>query len=457
MSVPLSALQRERARRYLLDFIVYCSPKLMRPDWMPELTQAITDAAHGIAVRGCFSTPPQSGKSLIVLHGLVWFAWNRPGTSSAYVTYGEGIMNEQSERCWNIAVAAGLQPTGNKTRIMLNNGSVIHFASFGGPIEGIPVDGLLFVDDAYKDRQAAWSAGERKSVEDKFFGTLLGRTHASSSVFVIGHRWSPFDLIQVTHDKLGYPYKNYQALGDDDRSFCERLKPTDFLVKMRDDIRAQDMMAWDAEWQGNPRPKGGTLFEKEYFYDALPFADPYREAHGVDLAYTEKARADWSVCVTGRMYFETLYITNVIRRQCKAEEFRVYIDRLKDQHPNTRFRWDGSTTEQGLAGVIGVDWELAKGKPYERAQPLAAAWNVLDKNGLPLLDRKGEPKRPRVLVPRSAPWLYDYLAEMLSFNGTGGHDDQVMATASLYALLSATLTYRVSRATEGAIFAQGAF
>jgi phage terminase large subunit-like protein len=53
---------------------------------------------------------------------------------------------------------------------------------------------------------------------------------------------------------------------------------------------------------------------------------------------------------------------------------------------------------------------------FQRAQPVAAAWNA-----------------GKVLVPRDAPWLDDFIREVASFTGLGDrHDDQVDALAAAF-------------------------
>src|SRR5690606_39771543 len=76
----------------------------------------------------------------------------------------------------------------------------------------------------------------------------------------------------------------------------EALFPEMWPVEALQAKRAKVLeFTWAALYQGRPRPKGGKVFHEPTFYAALP--QTYRGAFGVDLAYTAKTTADWSICV----------------------------------------------------------------------------------------------------------------------------------------------------------------
>jgi predicted phage terminase large subunit-like protein len=69
---------------------------------------------------------------------------------------------------------------------------------------------------------------------------------------------------------------------------------------------------------------------------------------------------------------------------------------------------------------VDVGAEKAEGDKFIRAQPVAAAWNA-----------------GKVLVPRSAPWLEAFIAEVCGFTGIDDdHDDQVDALAAAFDVLN---------------------
>lgn len=189
---------------------------------------------------------------------------------------------------------------------------------------------------------------------------------------------------------------------------------------------------WASQYQGEPRPPGGRVFEGVAFWEKLP-DEGLIHGFGLDLAYSAKRGSDWSVLVhmarlAGR---EVFYVLNVVRKQMKAPDFKRLITSEIRRYPGARVRWYGSGTEKGSADFFAepdpgrpgtglpVDIEPPQGDKGVRALPVAAAW----------ADR-------RVLVPANTdehPWVNDLISELLAFTGLSDpQDDQVDALAAAY-------------------------
>jgi len=168
----------------------------------------------------------------------------------------------------------------------------------------------------------------------------------------------------------------------------------------------------------------GTIFQSPTFYDALPDGG-FREGHGFDAAYTARTNADYTVTVTGRLYGDRIYVTNMLRDQLEPAK---YIARMKALGI-TNVTWMLSGTEKGLAAFlkdqgIKVQEVRASGDKYARAQPAAAAWN-----------------NQQILLPTGdRPWVQDLISEVCDFTGEkDAHDDIVDALSALHhALLKPT-------------------
>lgn len=168
---------------------------------------------------------------------------------------------------------------------------------------------------------------------------------------------------------------------------------------------------------------GNRVFKPATYYDALP-AGGFKEAHGFDAAYTARTNADYTVTLTGRLYGETIYVTNMLRDQLEPAQ---YIARMQANGVRN-VTWMLSGTEKGLAAFlkdqgIRVQEVKATGDKYARSQPAAAAWN----NG-------------QILVPLHADWVDPLIDEVCDFTGLDDrHDDIVDALAALHhALLKPT-------------------
>ncbi len=385
-----------------------------------------------------FSTPPQFGKSILVLVALAWYASRVARSISAYVSYNDDIACAQSDICRAMCRAAGLNPRGSKSCIILNNGSMILFASKGGPLEGKPVTGIAILDDAYKNRAEAESGIEREALRKWFFSTFLGRTHPTTSVLVVGHRWTADDLIAEVDD-AGFPWTNYPALWPDGRSLWESFKSALWLNARRLLIGP---ITWLSEYQGQPMSKGGRLFEGVYYYttkDAkpgevlLPQRHLMRVAIGVDLAYTEKTASDWSVAVALGEYNAEWYVLEAMRRQCKADVFTEELKLMSKRFPGARLRWHGSSTERGAAdvirtlGKIDLQGVIAPTKPYGRSLLAGAAWS------------RGAIHVPNPETAGGAQLeIQEFIRVVTTFaGGDGAEDDDVVALDTAHEMLPA--------------------
>ena len=288
---------------------------------------------------------------------------------------------------------------------------------------------MLVVDDAYKDRETAWSEAERRNVKEKFYGTLIGRIHETSSLIVCGHRWTPFDLIAELADS-GWLYKNYPALQDKDgnadlggESFAPWLKSKELILSQKAALDGDDVFAFEGEYQGNPTPRGSTLFDcsaaswKAHEYDILP--QGCINLIGLDMAYTESTAADYTVSLVVGMREGVYYLRDVIRgKWADPLKFKALLDGQRSMFRGGPIpRWDTSGTETATARLLGVNpVKIPAGfKIYQRSMTAVSLWanNLLK-------------------VPKSAPWLQDFKREMSQFTGQddGGHDDQIAALSS---------------------------
>ena len=162
---------------------------------------------------------------------------------------------------------------------------------------------------------------------------------------------------------------------------------------------------------------GGAFKEpSRYSRDELPDKD-YREATGCDFAYTSKS-GDYTTFLRGRIHDGQVFLTDGFKARMEVND---WAPRLK-QEPNP-FAFIGGQ-EKGIVQMldkqfgISISTKPATRDKLARAQPAIAAWN-----------------RGDIRVPNEAPWLDDFLPEILSFTGDDkidDHDDAIDALAALY-------------------------
>ena len=340
---------------------------------------------------------------------------------SAFVTYSQEKSDEESRKARWIAEAAGLDTDGRLRHWGVGKGSVA-WTSIGGPLTGKPIDDLLIIDDPIKDRREAESATMRKHVVDWFNSVAVTRMHPGASRIIVQTRWHPDDLYGTLAKRDGYEVINLPAINDQGQALWPEHRPLEFLESHRAEIGAYD---WASLYQGAPRPRGGAVFGEPTWCDAAP-TQMYRAAHGVDLAYTAKTYADHSVCLTmlrverGNGDGADYYVVDVVRKQVDAPSFTLTLKAQRTKWPG-RMIWHCSGTEKGAGQFVKkhvpqLELKQAKGDKFQRAQPVAAAWNA-----------------GRVHVLSGQPWSDVLVAEVCGFTGVNDtEDDQVDALSSAF-------------------------
>lgn len=420
-----------------LEVVPRLSPQLTRPDHLAPYANQLDDAV-GSDLRVCFSAPPQHGKTVVTLHALIrWMALPHIGRPLrfAYCSFSQERADEVAREARELAFAAGLEPTGRLRRWRVNTGAEVKFVGIGGPLTGYPVSGALIVDDPIKDREEASSKRYRDRAYDWLTDVALSRLHPGAAVIVMATRWHVDDLTGrlTTRSRDPWPLVNLKAVWDGHgtdplgRELGEALwesgRPREWLRQFE-----ASPLTWASLYQGEPRPAGDAVFGGAAFVEALP-TDPHRVGYGVDLAYTAKTSADWSVLVElwriERRGDKPLFVVaDVVRRQCPAPEFVDQLRRKLNQASGPML-WYAAGTEKGAADFVKASGVPLVAKPprgdkLTRALPVSEAWN----DG-------------RVLVPRGAPWSRDFLAVVEGFTGVhDAHDDDVDALAAAYDVLA---------------------
>ena len=427
----------------LLDYIPRVTPRWAKPQWLWPYAELLERAIRE-PIRAVVAAPPQHGKTETTIHALAWWFRKSPGRRHAYATYAQ----ERSERVSNktrlIAERDGMVIEGNQSLWGDASGSSILWTSIRGPFAGEPVDGVLLIDDPTKDSKDAHSAIRRYDQLEWFDSVAEPRCHPGASILVMSTRWHPEDLPGQLIAR-GWDYVNLKAIAegqtDEDgvvtsdplgrhagEALCEARRPLADLQEKR----KTNAYAFASLYQGEPRPREGTIFSDlpdHCYCEELPTVG-YRVAYGVDLAYSAKKKADWSVVI--RLYAvtptperegdkppTTYYVASVVRKQVDAPAFLLT---LKAMHSEKRgpMLWIASGTEKGTAQFIQervpLEVKNASEDKFQRALPVSEAWNA-----------------GRIMVPREAPWLDDFLDEVLNFTGiSDAHDDQVDAFAAAF-------------------------
>jgi predicted phage terminase large subunit-like protein len=442
-----------------MEFIPRVTPRYESPHHLAPFVDAL-ERAPGGNLRVAFAAPPQHVKTSTIQHFLAKLTRDRPELRNAYSTYSADRAQRVGRGAASIADATGLElATCNLDLWRTKQGGQTLWTSVGGGMTGEPIDGVAVIDDPIKDRKEAESPTIRENHKDWFHSVLETRVHPGASIIVMMTRWHPDDLVGYLVKDCGFTYINLKAIADerrpagDNRQPGEALWPSKRPLEFLQERRRSNEWNFAAMYQGEPRPRGGSLFRDPTYWSELPESG-FKISFGVDLSYTEKTHADFSVCVevwavpptrgigeqgpTGWAF----YIVDVARKQVEAPAFALTLRAKSSQSPG-KFWWYASGTEKGSAQFIkskGIPLTVMdpKGRDkYTRAQQTSELWNA-----------------GRILVPSDSeahPWADVFVDEVTSFTGVKDvHDDQVDAlVAAIDAALSGGSNFELPRRSGG--------
>lgn len=425
---PISWLAQSIAGQERLgDFIRRVSPHHPPPPHIRPLISAI-ERARWKPIRLLVSMPPRHAKTVTILHGLAWWIQNSPYDTCGYVSYSDRQALSKSRICRALAEIAGLTVSGDSAAASewrtQEGGGLIAAGAMAG-ITGQGVHGLMVVDDPYKNREEADSAIIREKIWETFNEVVYTRLEGAS-VIVCHTRWHEDDLIARLGELGGWEYINLPALAEEKdpigRMPGDALWPDNFDAAKLNAIRSQiGEWSFAALYQGQPRPRGHTLFGQESYHTDNSL-DGHRLVIYADPAASEKTTADYSVmmcmAVKGSAEKQSGKVLDMWRGQVTVPEFARKLRAFQLAYGEVPVCVESVGGFKAVPQILReidkslrVEEDQPKGDKFQRAQAVAAAWN----------DNPG-----RVTVPQGAPWLRDFLAEVKTFSGVNdAHDDQV--------------------------------
>lgn len=397
-----------------------------------------------------FSVPPRHGKTELILHFIVWALKRNPSLNIAYLTYSAAQAQVKARRALVIAKAAGLELVKQTlSEWGTPKNELVLFTGINGAVTGKGFD-IIIIDDPVKNRVEAESPTYRERHWDTMQSDLMTRLEPGGSICIIQTRWHEDDLAgRLTKGNLDddidpWATINMPAIdtvdGEEVALWPERW-PLELLHRRR---RRVGPYAWASLYQGRPTPRGSSVFQDPTFFSKEP--NTFRAGHGLDLAYSSKTSADFSVIVT--LLREQLakaapryYVVRVRRRQCKAPEFKVEVRQALAQFKGP-IRFYATGPEEGVVDFIrdppnpiNIDVLRPNGDKFTRSIPFAAGWNAGDVL-IPSPELVSE-------QPGRYGWVNEFLDELKVFTGVkDAHDDQVDASAAGYdALAGPPATY----------------
>lgn len=423
-----------------------------RGDW--QLTRHLSFIAKAVLTciaeggRLLLEAPPRHGKSDFMSRRLpAWYAGAFPGSRVVVASYSETLprrhgrlaradFDEFGPQVFGQSVKAD---TSAATDWATTHGSEFFGIGVGGGFTGRGFN-LLLLDDLVKDAEAANSEVQREALWDWLETVALTRAEPKAAVIGMTTRWHEDDAHGRLLGRQPGRWKRIRlpavAEADDvlGRKPGEALWPERFPVDVLEEIRTgMSARNWAALYQQAPTPAGGDVYRSEWWEDsrydldaegryivdghAIPL-ESLRRYCVVDLATSTKTTADYTVIGTFGVIGSRILWLDTIRARMEGPDI---LPRLR----GAMSRWGCS-----LAWIEDAGYQLSLIQQARRLGMPVRTMGRKEDAGLRVegdkvaLAYSATPfiEQGRVWLPRSAPWLAQAEAEILSFPNAQ-HDD----------------------------------
>lgn len=417
-----------------------------RPNWHIDAIEHQLDRIRfGENSRLIISMPPRHLKSITV--STAWVAWmlgRDPSLRFICTSYGEGLAEKHAADCLRLIESDWYRRAFPAVRLV--RGAVLNFAtsmgggrrstSVGGAITGLGAD-IIVIDDPMKADEAL-SEARREEVVQWFYNTLSHRLddQGRSSIVLVMQRLHEADLAGELIRKGGWHELRLSAIAEYDElvpltrgrfhqrragwPLHEARQPLALLEK----LRADEPFVFAAQYQQSPVSRIGSFVKDEWFgfYDEPPQTGIVVQSW--DTAVKTTVRSDWSVGITARWYQGRFYILDLYRKRIPFGGLYRAVCASCRQHGVERLLIEDASSGQQLIQ------QLYDEAPEGVARPIEVK-STSDKI-VRFEAQAGKIEAGVVVLPRSAPWLAEFINEVIGFPNAR-HDDQADALAQLLA------------------------
>ncbi|MCB9617761.1 MAG: phage terminase large subunit, partial [Sandaracinus sp.] len=355
-------------------------------------------------------------------------------------SYAQDLTAKHARDCRNVIESAWYKQLFPRTRIDPRKNTELEFettarggrlgTSVGGTLTGRGGN-LILIDDPMKPSEAM-SETRRAAVKDWYDSTLSSRLDhkTEGAIVLIMQRLHVDDLVGHVLGK-GTPWTvlNLPAIAEDEqeieigpgrtykRGVDEILHPDHEPLSVLEDLKAtMGSAAFSAQYQQRPVPPEGALVKRGWF---RAFAKPPEKQKGDqivqswDTASKADRTSDFSVCSTWLKKGKEYYLLDVLRVRLEYPDLR-----RKILSQSKHFGADLVLIEDASSGA-SLSQDLRR-EPGIYVKPIKPEGDKIVR----LEARTAVIEAGHVWLPESAPWLADFLDEILAFPG-GRFDDQV--------------------------------
>jgi len=418
------------------------------PNWHIEVIAAELEACRrGENRRLIINVPPRSLKSQCTSVAFpAWLLGHNPCSQILCATYGMELATKNAMDCRRLMSADWYRRMFQTTRLssvrealqeLTTTQKGVRLAtSVGGVVTGRGAD-FIIIDDPLKPEEAL-SDIQRKTVSEWFEHTLYSRLNdkRTGCIIIIMQRLHEDDLVGHVQSLDTWKTVRFPAIAEEeewyivktpygDRSFHRHAgeplhaarEPLEVVNHLRE---ALGECYFSGQYQQSPAPLGGGMVKRDWFktYTSSDLPERFELViQSWDTACKANELNDFSVCTTWGLWRKKLYLLDVLRQRMEypelkrtlrahAKAYGAKVVLIEDKASGTQLIQE--LISDGAHGVTRYHSKL------DKIMRLHSATSTIE-NGF-------------VLLPDKAPWLAQYVHELIIFP-KGKYDDQADSTS----------------------------
>jgi predicted phage terminase large subunit-like protein len=471
-AIQVDLALRDRAREDFHIFAMLAFAQLSDEPYLDNwhiaaIARRLEHIDRGNLKRLIISMPPRTMKSLLAsVFYPAWALGRRPSAKIICASYAQPLSNDFAlqmrrlmQKPWYKSVFPGLKLDHKKLAIdeIRTTAGVYRLStSVGGVLTGRGAD-IIIIDDPIKAADAH-SVVVRESVQKWYSQTVVSRLNnpKSGRIIIVAQRLHEDDLPGLllqdpVWDRLILPLQEWAPRKIEilpgqyiDRAPGDVLHLARFgaleVASYRSTMGEHD---FEAQYNQGPIPPGGALFKLDWLkrYEARPAP---HQIQGIfqswDTAYETDETNDYSACTTWALCGNNYYLLDVYRERLKFPD-------LQNQVVAMRKKWDAHlVVVERIGSGLSIHQNLTKGHSLHWLKSMKPEGSKQDRAS------KQTPKfeRGEVWVPKEAPWLNAFEAELMGFPHSK-FDDQVDSATQFLAAVDTGKLIEAARQAQRSI------
>lgn len=429
----------------------------MASPYIELLASRLERCRNGASKRLIINLPPRSLKSHAASVAFpAWLLGHDPALQIICASYGQDLADKHARDCRSLMSSAIYRDLFPQTALSPEKSTVNDFSttkqgfrmatSVGGVLTGRGAD-VIILDDILKPDDAL-SETRRTAANEWFFHTLLSRLNSKQDgvVIIVMQRLHQQDLVGEVMEREPWDVLALPAIDVEDevlpyermgcplsftRKAGEALHPEresiETLKRMRDSIGSYN---FQSQYQQDPAAREGGLIKREWLHYYEPYQLQQARWPSIlqswDTASKSSEMNDYSVCTTWQIIDGCFYLMDVFRQRLEFPGLKRAVLELREKFEPLKVMIEDRSS--GTALIQALNSEYVYGIKAYTPPPGCDKYMRFAAQAIHF-------EGGRVLLPKEAPWLNDYIREITSFPGSK-HDDQVDSTAQALAVLT---------------------